>query len=82
MDDLISRQAAIDAVERNACNTQRIYDAIKDIQPAQPEIIRCKDCKHSEYDKLCGVMRCIYNGKAEIVHGEHYCGYADMRGNE
>lgn len=37
MKDLIERQTAIDAVERNACNTQRIYDAIKDIPAAQPE---------------------------------------------
>ena len=37
MDDLISRQAAIDAVEKNACNTQRIMDAVNNLPPAQPE---------------------------------------------
>ena len=45
MSDLIDRQAAIDAVMRNACNTQRIYEAIKGVPSAQPEIVRCKDCK-------------------------------------
>jgi len=35
--DLISRQAAIDAVEKNACNTQRIMDAVNNLPPAQPE---------------------------------------------
>jgi len=37
MDDLISRQAAIDAVEKNACNTQRIMDAVNNLPTAQPE---------------------------------------------
>ena len=43
--DCISRKAAIDAVMRNACNTQRIYEAIKGLPSAQQEIIHCKDCK-------------------------------------
>ena len=34
---LIDRQAAIDAVERNACNTQRAIDAINALPSAQPE---------------------------------------------
>ena len=37
MSDTISRQAAIDAVMRNACNTQRIYEAIKGLPSEQPE---------------------------------------------
>ena len=37
MDDLISRRAALDAVEKNACNTQRIMDAVNNLPPAQPE---------------------------------------------
>ena len=36
MDDLISRQAAVDAVERNACNTQRAIDAINNLPSEQP----------------------------------------------
>ena len=78
MDDLISRQAAIDAINKYACNTQRIYEAIKTLPSAQPysdaelqkmqeleqaellkayecgrasvqpEIVRCKECKHQE----------------------------------
>ena len=35
--DTISRQAAVDAVERNACNTQRAIDAINNLPSAQPE---------------------------------------------
>lgn len=37
MDDLISRRAALDAVEKNACHTQRIMDAVNNLPPAQPE---------------------------------------------
>ena len=83
MDDLISREAAIDAVGYYSLHSgDKILFAdkpLKELPAAQPELIRCKDCKYSEYDRLCDVMRCTYNGKAEIVHGEHYCGYADMR---
>ena len=39
--DTISRQAAIDAVERNACNTQRAIEAIEALPSAQPE--PCED---------------------------------------
>ena len=56
MSDLISRQAAIDAVER--AKTARSADGeifcakinaqmnIQHLPSAQPEIVRCKDCKH------------------------------------
>ena len=37
MNDLISRQQAIDAVEKNACNTQRIMDAVNNLPSVQPE---------------------------------------------
>ena len=37
MSDLIDRQAAIDAVERNSCNTQRAIDAVNALPSVQPE---------------------------------------------
>lgn len=43
MSELIDRQVAIDAVMRNACNTQRIYEAIKGVPSAQPERT-CVNC--------------------------------------
>lgn len=56
MDDLISRQAAIEAVHKNydtildfTSDGRTVADSFEDIinalPPAQPEIIRCKDCK-------------------------------------
>lgn len=58
-DDLISRKAAIKAIE----NLQDCYNGFSDtydkaciigvleeVPSAQQEIIRCKDCKHFEYN--------------------------------
>ena len=52
---------------------------LRKMQTAQPEIVHCKDCQHSEYDALYGDRYCHHNGKAEIVPDDHYCGYAERR---
>ena len=48
--DTISRQAAIDAlnevVKDHSITDFDAIASILDLPPAQPEIIRCKDCKH------------------------------------
>lgn len=88
--DLISRQEAIDAICK-ACSMEGDYHkcdgypetstwceelvALRALPSAQPEIIRCNDCQHSEYDALFGDRYCHHNGKAEIVPDDHYCGY-------
>ena len=52
MDDLISRQAAIDATWFEPSYTDplnvltEVRDRLKALPSAQPEIILCKDCKH------------------------------------
>ena len=60
--DLIDRQAAIDAVENIDCSDgvgisalkcEAVDDgvtAIKALPSAHPKIIRCRDCRHFEYD--------------------------------
>ena len=45
MDDLISRQAAIDAVRNYPDDLISQLMAIEALPSAQPEIIRCKDCR-------------------------------------
>lgn len=63
MSDPIDRQAAIDALERTKEKDPKgdiasFYNTITDnkiavveaLPSAQPEIIRCRDCKHFEYD--------------------------------
>ena len=54
--DLISRAQAIDAVNRLSLGetdatrlAMRIGDYLERLPSTQPEIIRCKDCKHYEY---------------------------------
>ena len=82
MSDLISRQDAIEAI----CNEilyfsdmelAEAYDiakkAVADIPSAQPEIIRCKDCKNRFIVNTCphsGYF--IYNGQVEV-----YCNARD-----
>lgn len=88
MDDYISRQAAID-ICANAIDLWHgqlgegaliaVRDKIKELPPAQPEIVHCKDCRYSEYDTIYGERYCHYDGKAEIVSDEHYCGYGKER---
>jgi hypothetical protein len=85
--ELIEKQQAIDAVtdELDMIDhvPQWVFDRLekrlKQLPPIQPEIIRCKDCKHSEYDAMYGDRYCHFNGKAEIVPDTHYCGYSERR---
>lgn len=74
MHDLISRQAAIGIVEfecgewRGLAST--IVKAIEQLPSAQPDIIRCKDCRHN-HD--CNIQ---YHAQAGE---EFYCGAAERR---
>lgn len=50
MDDLISRQRAIqllkDRLDEDYLDGYEYLEQLKGMPSAQPEIIRCKDCKH------------------------------------
>ena len=62
-DDLISRQAAIKAIEGNFCDPPFVHDAIaaiRELPSAQPDIGQCKDCKW--WDNHDGGERCLYPG--------------------
>lgn len=78
MKDTIYRQAAIDCVNR-AVTKEAARWAIQELPSAEPEIIRCKDCKNSEHwyrDKL----RCFLWHKTGIdVFEDGYCNYAERR---
>lgn len=61
MDDLISRQAALDAVfELDVTNRVSWKDAVIDtidaLPSAEPEIVRCKDCRWGR--EVCGNIEC------------------------
>ena len=68
MDDFISRQAAIDKADSLYRDTKNdecymitgynhaisdIRAILKSLPSAQPDIIRCKDCKHWRFDHTC-----------------------------
>ena len=77
-DVVIYKQAAIDAVEKHACNTQRILDAISALPSAQPEIIRCKDCKWWSNDDYRECSSPNYDD-GYVTSAGFYCGYAERR---
>ena len=76
--DTISRQAAIDEIK----TCRFVVDAIEKIRglpSAQPEIIRCKDCKNSEHwyrDR----RRCfLWSEDGVSVFDDGFCSYAERR---
>ena len=86
MDDLISRQAAIDAL-RTCYDTETITmdngdeyinygDAVGEIEQlpsAQPEIVRCKDCGHYRHGLCMKASMCV--NKSE----NGFCDWAEKR---
>lgn len=88
-DDLISRQDAIDAIgerpmvwtnddqyaigERNQYDSDKL--AIETVPSAQPEIIRCKDCKKNPHWEWVG---CPMTGK-DTRKPDDFCSYAERR---
>ena len=92
MDDLISRQAAIDAIN-HICPVDTEYDCtlldrvdvrcvLSDLPSAQPEIIRCKDCKYyREYGYVNGkpkfLPKCGFN--SIYVNADDFCSRAERR---
>ena len=68
MEELITKRMAIDTFKdcaENGVGIDGIDDALESLSPAQPEIIRCKDCKHFEYDHVANI-----NGITLIVAHE------------
>ena len=94
MDDLISRQAAIDAAALSAAEWDgmyvqdingRIREALEKLPSAQPEIIRCKDCRFATltYDGDCKYCQYLEGefGLTDAVYfdGNDYCSHAERR---
>ena len=90
MRKLIYLDAAIDAVlkESNAdgaygyMDTKSIVDLLSDLPSAQPEIVRCKDCKYGEQDEYsrwyCISLGCPIGSE----DGSGYCADAERRADE
>jgi len=87
--DLIYRQAAIDALKRqaetmsewsNRYAEQRkgvltAVNIVEDLPSAQPEVIRCKDCKKNPHWEWVG---CPMTGK-NTRKPDDFCSYAERR---
>ena len=82
--DLISRQAAIDALydwsnhtitDAEAWHLRQVIGYIKSMPSAQPEIIRCKDC-------LWRIGRDCTRFTDLPVYMDDYCGRAKRRGEQ
>lgn len=56
--DLISRQAAIEAM-RKAKDKSEAHRMLMQLPSAQPEIIHCKDCKYNPNPPECGNAACV-----------------------
>ena len=89
--DVISRQAAIDALADYIRNVDKVYSTgllsqadcedaalsvLKDLPSAQPDIIRCKDCKYF-IEHRCRVFK-SYDWRSV----DDYCSYAERRTDE
>lgn len=91
MNDLISRQAAIDALKRDEAYDEDIpnrADGVRDaiitimgLPSAQPEIIRCKDCKYmtEHYDTDGNAPYWICSEWDSGTDYDGFCHYAERR---
>lgn len=92
MDDLISRQAAIETFKDCAVNgvgIDGIVDALKQLPSAQPEIIRCTECKHyreydSKYVENAVVVQCMADRYpiSETIPDGWFCAGAERKDDE
>lgn len=81
--DTISRQAAIDAVEsmlrrKFGIGGDLAEITLAELPSAQPEIIRCKDCKYNATSKKCLNPNSFFLVPAD----DDYCSFAERRTDE
>lgn len=85
MSDLIRRQDAIDAADRADCTelavedvkkvTDEVVKELKQLPSAQPEIIRCKECKW--FGDLGCAIRIVDDSDKPTEND--YCSFAERR---
>ena len=86
MSDLISRQAAIDRLREfanddmtsteKAIGADYCVDLIRTMPSAQPEIVRCKDCKYYGYNE------CFHVRGLTVAFDNTFCSCAERRTDE
>ena len=82
-EDTISRQSAIDAVNSidnlDAKVRGGIYFKLIGLPSAQSEIVRCKDCKHSEHWYRDKAMCFLWHETGIDVFEDGFCNYAERK---
>ena len=81
MNDLISRKAAIDIVVFECGKwtglAKEISKQLKRLPSAQPEIIRCKDCRWFDSEiNQCDRQICA------VFYDDDFCSYAERKADE
>ena len=84
--DLISRAKAIKALStitmyKGSIPFNTAVMRIEQLPSAQPEIIRCKDCKYARLtnDGSCKYCDIWFPDEAEYMDGDYYCASAERR---
>ena len=77
VNDCISRQAAIDALGKEGLITAMVI--VDRLPSAQPEIVRCKDCKHNRLPTSANASCEIFYG---MTYRDGFCHMAERRTNE
>lgn len=80
--DTISRAAAIKAIKdallawscMPSWRDDKIVEVIVDLPSAQPEIIRCKDCRYTDEDGVCQSSKGL-----AIQDDDDFCSHAERR---
>ena len=93
MDDLISRQAAIEEAKewieavycdhdeiRERMAIKHVINGIKELPPAEPQIIRCKDCKWNRTENRKGTKQWL-PCRAIVTPDDFSCIYAEGKAN-
>lgn len=83
MRDTIYRESAIDAVSRGCQEFRGIFEEceknLNELPSAQPEIVRCGECKHCEH-WYADRGRCfLWHEDGISVFEEGFCNYAERR---
>lgn len=93
MDDLISRQMAIDVIDKilpvdpmkneytkgYTVGAALALKYVMQLPSAQPEIIKCKDCKwYNDRERMCNDLM----GFGRYWKPNDFCGYGKRRTNE
>ena len=85
MDDAISRQAVLKLLAtlppEEAMTKALLIQGVKQMDAAQPEIIRCRECKHYYFadNRIPQEQRYVCDIGGEIWQPDDYCSYAECR---